>query len=62
MPTGLIDCIVHFFMFYGELLIMVHSDAPLLRYSDAVSYRDAVWYHNSILYHHIVTHHYAIQY
>ena len=68
MPTGLIDCIVHVFMFCGELLIMVHLDALRYHYSgavpyhDAVLYCDAVRYHNSILYRHIVPHQYAIQY
>ena len=60
MPTSLIDCIVHFFMFGGKILTMVHLDA--LRYSDAVPYQDVLPYHdtvphhNTLLYHHIVQH------
>jgi hypothetical protein len=48
MPTGLVDCIVHFFMFYEELLVMVHLDA--LRYPDAVPYQDVVPHHNTLPY------------
>ena len=43
MPTGLIDCIVHFFIVYGELLIIVPCGI-LMRY------RITMLYHIMILY------------
>ena len=59
MPTGLIDCIVHFFMFFEELLVMVHLDA--LQHPDALPYHDALLHHDALPYHHMVQHYYAIQ-
>ena len=61
MPTGLIDCIVHFFLFCGELLIMAHlmPCGILMLYRITMLYRTTmrVQYHDTVLYHcHIVPH------
>ena len=36
MPTGLIDCIVRFFIFYEESGVVDNGALDTLRYSDAV--------------------------
>ena len=70
MPTSLMNCIVHFFMFCRKLLAIIHLDAcNAVPYPDTVPYQNAVPYQknaapycDTLLYHHIVPHYYSIQY
>ena len=66
MPTGLMNRIVHLFMFCRKLLVMsVHLDAfnalpypDTVPYQNALPYQDAAPHCDTLLYHHIVPHHY----